>query len=106
MLYLIEGDKVRKTIINLIEAYQNDESKHTVKKCRFVPTCSEYAKECFKRFSFAKASYLSVKRIIKCNPLHKLDYDPVPEEKKYKTKFITLDDALKEYRIKKDLENE
>ncbi len=96
---------MKKWIIQKITEYQNDSSLHTTKKCRFTPSCSEYAKECFKRFSTPYASYLSIKRIIKCNPLHKMAYDPVPLEKKYRTKYKTLEDTFVDirnnYKIKK-----
>ena len=47
--------------------------------CNFYPTCSTYAIECLMRFSTFKALKLIIKRLIKCNPLHNLSYDPVPE---------------------------
>ncbi|MEK9633404.1 MAG: membrane protein insertion efficiency factor YidD [Opitutae bacterium] len=46
-------------------------------RCRFHPTCSEYALECFQRFHLIKAIYLSLARISRCNPLHPGGYDPV-----------------------------
>ena len=36
-------------------------------RCRFHPTCSEYALECFQRFHLIKAIYLSLARISRCN---------------------------------------
>jgi len=52
-------------------------------RCRFHPTCSEYALECFHRFNLIKAFYMSISRIGRCNPLHPGGYDPVtcPESK-------------------------
>ena len=51
--------------------------------CMFQPTCSNYAIGCFREFGFIKGLYLSVKRIIRCNPRSKGGYDPIPlkEEK-------------------------
>ncbi len=72
---------MRKLMIKLIEFYQKGISPLRPGKCRFTPTCSEYSKECYKRFNFFKASWLTFKRIIKCNPFHKVAYDPVPEKK-------------------------
>ena len=45
--------------------------------CRFTPTCSEYADEAIKKYGIFKGGVMSVKRIIKCNPLSKQGYDPV-----------------------------
>ena len=74
------------------------------KKCRFYPTCSSYALECYKRFNFFKASLLTLYRIIRCNPWGKGGYDPVPEKK---SKLIKLDENyyLLEYRENTDRPN-
>lgn len=90
-------------IIKRIEDYQNDRSLHTTKKCRFIPSCSEYAKQCFENFNTIYASYLSIKRILKCNPLHPMKYDPVPQKRKDRTKFVTLEESIIAFRIKSKL---
>ncbi len=46
--------------------------------CRFTPTCSQYAKEAICKHGVCKGSYLAVKRLLKCHPLHAGGYDPVP----------------------------
>lgn len=55
-------------------------------KCRFLPTCSEYAKGCYERFNFFKATRLTIWRLLRCNPFHKMAYDPVPPVKVKKNK--------------------
>jgi len=72
---------MRKVAIKLIEWYQRDISPNSNHKCRHTPTCSEYGKQCYMRFNFFKASLLTTKRILTCNPLFKPKYDPVPEKK-------------------------
>lgn len=47
--------------------------------CRFVPSCSVYAMEAFRKYPFWKALWLSVKRILRCHPFCKGGYDPLPE---------------------------
>lgn len=46
-------------------------------ECKYYPTCSEYAKLAIEKYGCIKGTYLSVKRIIKCNPFSKGGYDPL-----------------------------
>ncbi len=46
--------------------------------CRFTPTCSEYALEAYRKHGFFKGTYLTIWRILRCNPFCKGGYDPVP----------------------------
>ena len=74
-----------KGLIKLIDFYQKGISPNQPPRCRFTPTCSQYAKECYQKFGFLKASYLTTKLLLLCNPLFKGGYDPDPltkEEKK------------------------
>ena len=45
--------------------------------CRFYPTCSQYALEALEKYGALKGGYLSVRRVLRCNPFHKGGYDPV-----------------------------
>ncbi len=49
--------------------------------CRYYPTCSDYALEAIKTYGFVKGWYLSLKRILRCNPWGGFGYDPVPQKK-------------------------
>ena len=48
--------------------------------CKYIPTCSNYGIEAIKEYGSLKGGYLTIKRILKCNPLSKGGYDPVPEK--------------------------
>ena len=48
--------------------------------CRFVPTCSEYAIEAVERHGALHGSWLAVMRVLRCHPLARAGYDPVPSE--------------------------
>jgi len=47
-------------------------------RCRFTPTCSEYAYEAITRFGALYGSYLALVRIVKCGPWHPGGNDPLP----------------------------
>ena len=49
--------------------------------CRFIPTCSQYAMEAVEKYGALKGGWLSLRRILRCQPFHKqksIEYDPVP----------------------------
>jgi putative membrane protein insertion efficiency factor len=46
--------------------------------CIYTPTCSQYAIEAIEKYGALKGSYLTTKRILRCNPFAKGGYDPVP----------------------------
>ena len=68
---------MKKILIWIIQLYQKIPfSSHN--SCRFIPTCSNYAIEAIDRFGSIKGSYLTIRRILRCNPFGKSGYDPVP----------------------------
>lgn len=64
--------------ILLISFYRKIIAPYTRGNCRFVPSCSEYGLEAFKKYNFIKAIWLTVRRIIRCNPFGGKGYDPLP----------------------------
>jgi len=65
--------------IYIIKFYRNFISPLTGRnKCKYIPTCSQYAIEALEKYGPIKGLYLSVKRILRCNPFSKGGYDPVP----------------------------
>lgn len=50
--------------------------------CRFVPTCSQYAKEAINKYGAWKGTKLAVGRLLRCRPFGKFGYDPVPDKLK------------------------
>ena len=62
----------------LIKFYQKYVSPMKKPCCRFYPTCSSYALEAYNKYGFFKGSYLTIWRILRCNPFCKGGYDPVP----------------------------
>ena len=46
--------------------------------CRFLPSCSEYAREAVLRFGAVRGSMLALRRLARCHPLGSHGFDPVP----------------------------
>lgn len=72
---------MNKLFIKLIKFYQNKISPGLNHRCRYMPSCSQYSLECFQKFCFFKAFFLTLFRILRCNPLFKGGYDPSPLSK-------------------------
>ncbi len=75
---------MKKLIIKIIRFYQKKISPLFGPRCRYYPTCSQYAVEAVERFGAIKGSFLTIYRLLRCNPLFPGGYDPVPEKKKRK----------------------
>jgi hypothetical protein len=65
-------------LITLIRGYRLFISPLFSPVCRFQPTCSQYAMEAIARFGAIKGTWLAIRRITRCHPLHPGGYDPVP----------------------------
>jgi len=63
--------------IFLIKLYQKRISPMKPRSCRFHPSCSEYSIQAFKKYGFIKGGYLSIRRILRCNPFNPGGYDPL-----------------------------
>ena len=64
--------------IVMILFYQKVISPYFPMSCRYSPTCSKYSLQCFKKHNVLKALFLTIKRIISCNPWGGHGHDPVP----------------------------
>ncbi|OQP67039.1 membrane protein insertion efficiency factor YidD [Niastella vici] len=64
--------------IALIKLYQWIISPLLGPKCRFTPTCSQYALEAFKKHGVFRGLWLTVRRLSRCHPWGGHGYDPVP----------------------------
>ncbi|MGI6299200.1 MAG: membrane protein insertion efficiency factor YidD [Saccharofermentanales bacterium] len=64
-------------LIALIRWYQRNVSPQAGARCKYLPTCSQYAVEAITRHGALKGGLLAVWRILRCNPFSRGGYDPV-----------------------------
>lgn len=69
---------LKKLFLFLIKFYQKGISPYKMPCCRYIPTCSQYALEAVTKYGALKGGWLAFRRILRCHPLHKGGYDPVP----------------------------
>ena len=82
---------MRRLFIGIIKLYQTLISPLLGPNCRFHPTCSHYAIEAIAKHGVIKGGYLSMRRLIKCHPLHEGGLDPVPETNDKQCLFLVPD---------------
>ncbi|MBQ7901305.1 MAG: membrane protein insertion efficiency factor YidD [Clostridia bacterium] len=68
---------MKTVLIWIITFYRKWISPMIAPRCRFVPTCSQYALEAVTKYGALRGSWLAVKRILKCHPFHPGGYDPL-----------------------------
>lgn len=73
---------ISRLLIGLIHLYRWLISPYLTPRCRFIPTCSQYAVHCLQHHGLKNGLLFIVRRLLKCHPYEKLGgswgYDPVP----------------------------
>ena len=67
------------SFLGVIWIYQRLISPYLAPRCRFIPTCSSYAKEAFETHALVKGMQLALQRICRCHPWGGSGFDPVPK---------------------------
>ena len=67
--------------VKVVQLYRWIASPLMRPRCRFIPTCSQYAIDALENCGFLKGSWLSIKRILRCHPLNEGGVDLAPRKK-------------------------
>lgn len=70
---------IRHVLIGLVKAYRLLLSPWLGSACRFEPTCSAYALDALQFHGAMIGGYLSVRRLVRCQPWCAGGHDPVPQ---------------------------
>ncbi len=75
---------MKKVLMASIRFYQRKISPLFPPKCRYYPTCSQYALEALEVHGLLKGSILTIRRLMRCNIFFPGGVDPVPPKKEKK----------------------
>lgn len=73
---------MKRPLIWLIRFYQKYISSRTPPSCKYYPTCSNYGIEAVSEYGALVGFFVTLWRILRCNPFSKGGFDPVPKKKK------------------------
>ncbi|MGE4548233.1 MAG: membrane protein insertion efficiency factor YidD [Intestinibacillus sp.] len=69
----------KKVLLALVRFYRRSISPMMAPRCRYIPTCSQYALEAIEKYGAFKGGWLALRRILRCHPFSRRGpYDPVP----------------------------
>ncbi|WP_100151881.1 membrane protein insertion efficiency factor YidD [Snodgrassella alvi] len=69
---------MRYLLLGLIRFYQYAISPLLPPRCRYSPTCSQYAVLALQKYGVFKGGWLTIKRICRCHPWGGCGHDPLP----------------------------
>ncbi|TVQ62111.1 MAG: membrane protein insertion efficiency factor YidD [Phycisphaerales bacterium] len=65
-------------LVLAIRAYQVTLRPFMGAQCRYHPTCSQYGLDALREHGAIRGGWLTCRRLLRCHPLAKGGYDPVP----------------------------
>ena len=68
----------QRLLIGLVKGYRLLLSPWLGNACRFTPTCSHYAADAVRVHGAFRGTWLALRRLVKCTPLHPGGFNPVP----------------------------
>jgi putative membrane protein insertion efficiency factor len=76
----------RPAVVKLLRFYQRWISPAFGARCRYYPSCSEYAIQAVQQLGILRGLVLAAWRLLRCNPLSRGGFDPVDEQRLFQPK--------------------
>ncbi len=76
-------------LVRLIRGYQRVVSPLTPQRCRYYPSCSEYAAQAMTRYGILRGLVLAGWRLLRCNPWSPGGVDLVDDQRLFKSRGRT-----------------
>ncbi len=77
---------LRRIVVLPIRAYQLLLSPLVGQRCKYYPSCSEYAAQAVQRYGILRGLVLAGWRLLRCNPWSRGGFDPVEEQQLFKSR--------------------
>jgi uncharacterized protein len=77
---------VRQLLLLPLRAYQRAVSPLLGARCKYYPSCSEYAAQAIERFGILRGLVLAAWRLLRCNPWSHGGFDPVEDQRVFKSR--------------------
>ena len=81
----------RAAVVAPIRIYQKLVSPLLAPRCRYYPSCSEYAAQAITRFGILRGLVLAGWRLLRCNPFSRGGFDPVDDQRLFKSRGPAVD---------------
>lgn len=88
---------IRRSLAACIRWYRRNISPRFAPRCRYYPSCSQYALESVETHGAGKGTLLATWRILRCNPWTKGGADYVPEKGAWPDRPLGHDELLKKW---------
>jgi putative membrane protein insertion efficiency factor len=76
----------RALVVLILRVYQRLISPALGPRCRYYPSCSEYAVQAVQQFGILRGLVLASWRLLRCNPWSGGGFDPVDEQRLFSPK--------------------
>jgi hypothetical protein len=80
------GTVARTAFVLPIKLYQKTVSPLTGSRCKYYPSCSEYAVQAISKFGILRGLVLAGWRLLRCNPWSHGGFDPVEDQRLFKSR--------------------